>query len=648
MAGGDSPSSSAAYTSPWYDLETTPEDLRLDHCLVTGQTFQWKPSLEEGMKRDSPVVEKNKKASPEEEENAATLRPTSWIGVLGENLMQFQQTEQTVRFRCLGSSAVTGPPSEEDLRSELRSYFQLGEPLAPLYDRWSAADKRMECVSGVLPGLRVIEQDPWECLISFICSSNNNIARISLILDRLRENFGPLICKRGDVLPLLSGAAARDWRESLGGLTAREEEGGDNSPDHRREVPPSASLSPMEWAQEGTRETEAAVCPTAPLHTQGGSPLARSENRNGDSGPLQPPYTALEDRGGASSMPLSQCVQTYTWYGFPSVEALCEVDEQKLREIGLGYRARSVRETALEVKARGGREWLESLRGAPREEVLEALLKFRGVGRKVADCVGLFSLRQTEAIPVDTHVWRFACRDLDPSLASCKSLTPTVYERVGNLFRNRFSPCAGWAHALIFAAELRAFRPLLPVDLQKEMEEFRESEKEWKAEEREQRKRRRDDAGGVSLSESVATGATACQSDTQTTQRTKSRKKKPGNDATESSETAQAPDVAKTAKISGAARSRKGSQSASTSQGGGKGSPEDAKKVGKGGGRKGKEKQPQVETDESKPKKKARGKPSLQAREVENQSSQNPVEAQSKGRSKERKKKETMVSTASL
>jgi len=39
-----------------------------------------------------------------------------------------------------------------------------------------------------------------------------------------------------------------------------------------------------------------------------------------------------------------------------------------------------------------------------------------GVGRKVADCVALFSLDQTSAIPVDTHVWNIACRYFDPTL----------------------------------------------------------------------------------------------------------------------------------------------------------------------------------------------------------------------------------------
>ena len=84
----------------------------------------------------------------------------------------------------------------------------------------------------------------------------------------------------------------------------------------------------------------------------------------------------------------------------------------------------------------------------------EELLELPGVGRKVADCVALFSLDQSAAIPVDTHVWDIALRDYDCSLRSTKSLTPTVYENVGDIFRKLFPNKAGWAHSVLFAAEV--------------------------------------------------------------------------------------------------------------------------------------------------------------------------------------------------
>ena len=78
----------------------------------------------------------------------------------------------------------------------------------------------------------------------------------------------------------------------------------------------------------------------------------------------------------------------------------------------------------------------------------------------------MFSLDCTGAIPVDTHVWDIAIRDYAPALAQAKSLTPLVYTSVGDIFRGRFGPHAGWAHSVLFAAELPQFRALLPEDQQ--------------------------------------------------------------------------------------------------------------------------------------------------------------------------------------
>jgi N-glycosylase/DNA lyase len=71
---------------------------------------------------------------------------------------------------------------------------------------------------------------------------------------------------------------------------------------------------------------------------------------------------------------------------------------------------------------------------------------------------------------VDVHVQHIASRDYDPTvLGQAKSLTPTIYKRVGDLFRDRFE-YAGWAHSLLFVAELPSFRNVLPVDVVEEMD----------------------------------------------------------------------------------------------------------------------------------------------------------------------------------
>jgi N-glycosylase/DNA lyase len=151
----------------------------------------------------------------------------------------------------------------------------------------------------------------------------------------------------------------------------------------------------------------------------------------------------------------------------------------------LGYRARFVVETAELLDKLGGEPYLESLRHEKDPvQVQDRLTHFCGVGRKVADCVALFSLRQPNAIPVDVHVWNIARRDYSGGedertalWSHAKSLTPKVYFGVGETFRSHFGPWSGWAHSLLFVAELPSFRPVLPEDLVDEMDRFRADEK---------------------------------------------------------------------------------------------------------------------------------------------------------------------------
>lgn len=79
------------------------------------------------------------------------------------------------------------PDADAAVATALADYFQLATPLEPLLKQWTAADTRAAAIIGCMPGLRVLRQDPFECLISFICSSNNNISRISQNLFSLRE-----------------------------------------------------------------------------------------------------------------------------------------------------------------------------------------------------------------------------------------------------------------------------------------------------------------------------------------------------------------------------------------------------------------------------------------------------------------------------
>ena len=75
----------------------------------------------------------------------------------------------------------------------LKDYFQLHIKLEDLYKSWSEADKNFSSVSKQFTGIRMLRQDPVECLFSFICSSNNHISRITSMVDKLAEHYGQKI-----------------------------------------------------------------------------------------------------------------------------------------------------------------------------------------------------------------------------------------------------------------------------------------------------------------------------------------------------------------------------------------------------------------------------------------------------------------------
>ncbi|MDG5775422.1 DNA glycosylase [Haloarculaceae archaeon H-GB1-1] len=101
-----------------------------------------------------------------------------------------------------------------------------------------------------------------------------------------------------------------------------------------------------------------------------------------------------------------------TYDAYPRAETLAATTEAELRDLGLGYRAPYVQQTAEMVA--DGQGHPEEARDLPYEEAREYLTRFVGVGEKVADCILLFALDFTEAIPLDTWI-RTAIEEYYPS-----------------------------------------------------------------------------------------------------------------------------------------------------------------------------------------------------------------------------------------
>jgi N-glycosylase/DNA lyase len=62
-----------------------------------------------------------------------------------------------------------------------------------------------------------------------------------------------------------------------------------------------------------------------------------------------------------------------------------------------------------------------------------------------------------ESVPVDTHVWQIAQRDYKFGKSKVKTLNKATYDAVGDHFRSIWGDYAGWAHSVLFTADLKEF-----------------------------------------------------------------------------------------------------------------------------------------------------------------------------------------------
>lgn len=81
-------------------------------------------------------------------------------------------------------------------RTFITHYFALDEPYSDILAQINR-DTHIGRAIGSYRGLRIVRQDPWECLISFLCSSAANIPKIRLNLEMLAQFFGKSIEMNG-------------------------------------------------------------------------------------------------------------------------------------------------------------------------------------------------------------------------------------------------------------------------------------------------------------------------------------------------------------------------------------------------------------------------------------------------------------------
>jgi N-glycosylase/DNA lyase len=109
----------------------------------------------------------------------------SWDGVVDQHFIRLTQMEK-------GIYAVTATPVND--WNFLREFLQAETDLAAILKTFPD-DAPMRAAVAACPGLRLLRQEPWECLASFILSSTKQIVQIRQIVALLCERFGEPVAK---------------------------------------------------------------------------------------------------------------------------------------------------------------------------------------------------------------------------------------------------------------------------------------------------------------------------------------------------------------------------------------------------------------------------------------------------------------------
>jgi N-glycosylase/DNA lyase len=130
------------------DQSTTP--FNLEHTLRCGQSFRWEKLGD------------------------------WWYGVVEEKVIKIRQVEDRLLFQ--------GFPERVNA-DFVKNYFRLDDDLPAILSRIDK-DEHIRRAIRYFHGLRISRQEPWECLISYICATYKNIPAIKNMIFNLSKRFG--------------------------------------------------------------------------------------------------------------------------------------------------------------------------------------------------------------------------------------------------------------------------------------------------------------------------------------------------------------------------------------------------------------------------------------------------------------------------
>ena len=239
----------------------------------------------------------------------------SYTGIFKQNVVNVKKADNKIIFRGI---------CKENIKDECIKYFDLNTNYDNIKSKLSNVDNYLKTSIEYGEGIRILNQDLWETLISFIISANNNIPRIKGIIERISKSYGEKIV----------------WDKA-------------------------------------------------------------------------------------------------EYYTFPTPQELSKASVEDLRNIGLGFRDVRVYETTKIINENPNKlKELEDEKDV--NKLREELLKFPGVGPKVADCIMLFStLKKLEVFPIDVWVRRVMnelyIKNEDETKINKKEIEELAKTKYGNL-----------------------------------------------------------------------------------------------------------------------------------------------------------------------------------------------------------------------
>ena len=163
------------------------DSFNLEHIFECGQCFRWEK-----------------------------IDEYSYIGIIDDTVLKMKIDNDKL--------VISGVTDKKDIQNYLIEYFDLNRDYSKIKSKLSSIDKYMKESIDYGYGIRILNQNIWECIISYIISANNNIPRIKKIINNLSTRFGKKVTFEGNnyylfpTIDQLATASVEDFRAAGAGF----------------------------------------------------------------------------------------------------------------------------------------------------------------------------------------------------------------------------------------------------------------------------------------------------------------------------------------------------------------------------------------------------------------------------------------------